>query len=100
MLVKHFKKEDGGWRINRSLRDAVQFREWNLLSDLRPLGIFDVVFCRNVLLYFDQPTKNSRAGRDRRADSAGWRAVPGRGGDGARDHRPVRAIDGIAGSLS
>ena len=35
----------------------MQFREWNLLSDLRPLGIFDVVFCRNVLLYFDQPTK-------------------------------------------
>ena len=57
MLVKYFKKEDSGWRINRSLRDAVQFREWNLLSDLRPLGIFDVVFCRNVLLYFDQPTK-------------------------------------------
>ena len=57
MLVKYFRKEDDGWRINRSLRDAVQFREWNLLSDLRPLGIFDVVFCRNVLLYFDQPTK-------------------------------------------
>jgi chemotaxis protein methyltransferase CheR len=35
----------------------VQFREWNLLTDLRPLGRFDVVFCRNVLIYFDQPTK-------------------------------------------
>ena len=35
----------------------VQYREWNLLADLRPLGQFDVVFCRNVLIYFDQPTK-------------------------------------------
>jgi len=35
----------------------VSFREWNLLADPRPLGMFDVVFCRNVLIYFDQPTK-------------------------------------------
>ena len=35
----------------------VQYRQWNLLADLRPLGRFDVVFCRNVLIYFDQPTK-------------------------------------------
>jgi chemotaxis protein methyltransferase CheR len=35
----------------------VQYREWNLLTDLRPLGQFDVVFCRNVLIYFDQATK-------------------------------------------
>ena len=35
----------------------MQFREWNLLTDLRPLGQFDIVFCRNVLIYFDQPTK-------------------------------------------
>jgi chemotaxis protein methyltransferase CheR len=34
-----------------------QFKEWNLLGDLRPLARFDVVFCRNVLIYFDQPTK-------------------------------------------
>ena len=57
MLVKHFTKEDARWRVKSHLRDAVVFREWNLLSDLRPLGMFDVVFCRNVLIYFDAATK-------------------------------------------
>jgi len=58
LLMKYFKKEDAGWRISQSLRDAVQFREFNLLADLRALGRFDIVFCRNVLIYFDQPTKS------------------------------------------
>ena len=57
MLVKHFGKEDGQWRVAQALRDMVSFKEWNLLSDLRALGRFDVVFCRNVLIYFDPPTK-------------------------------------------
>ncbi len=57
MLVKYFRKDAVGWRIDQKLRAMVQFREWNLLGDLRPLGQFDIVFCRNVLIYFDQPTK-------------------------------------------
>ena len=57
MLVKHFTKEAAHWRIKQALRDAVTFKPWNLLADLRPLGKFDVIFCRNVLLYFDPPTK-------------------------------------------
>ena len=57
LLVKHFRKEAGGWRVAEAIRRMVEFREWNLLADLRPLGRFDLVFCRNVLIYFDQPTK-------------------------------------------
>ena len=57
MLMRYFHKEESGWRISEAIRGMVQFREWNLLGDLRPLGQFDVVFCRNVLIYFDQPTK-------------------------------------------
>ncbi|MGC8475722.1 MAG: CheR family methyltransferase [Acetobacteraceae bacterium] len=57
MLVKHFRKEDANWRIAEPLRAAVTFREWNLLDNPTPLGRFDVVFCRNVLIYFDPPTK-------------------------------------------
>ena len=57
MLMRYFKREEAGWRISDSLRAMVQWREFNLLGDLRPLGRFDIVFCRNVLIYFDQPTK-------------------------------------------
>jgi len=57
LLVKYFKKKDESWQIDPGLRSMVQFKEWNLLRDLKPLGQFDVVFCRNVLIYFDQPTK-------------------------------------------
>ena len=57
-LVKYFKKKDESWQIDPTLRGMVQFREWNLLHDLRGLGSFDIVFCRNVLIYFDQPTKS------------------------------------------
>ncbi len=57
MLMRYFKKDEANWRISDTIRSMVKFREWNLLGDLRALGRFDVVFCRNVLIYFDQPTK-------------------------------------------
>ncbi len=56
-LVKYFKKRDDQWEIDPAIRAMVQYKEWNLLQDLKALGTFDVVFCRNVLIYFDQPTK-------------------------------------------
>ena len=57
MLVKHFRQEAGGWRISPAMRALARFGTGNLLGDLRPLGTFDVIFCRNVLIYFDAPTK-------------------------------------------
>ena len=57
LLVKHFRKDGAQWRLAEPIRAMASFREWNLLDDLRPLGSFDVVFCRNVLIYFDPPTK-------------------------------------------
>ena len=57
MLMRYFRKDDSNWRIADTIRGMAQFREFNLLADLRPLGRFDIVFCRNVLIYFDQPTK-------------------------------------------
>ena len=57
MLVQYFRKDGDNWRVTDALRAAVRFKEWNLLSDLQGLGRFDVVFCRNVLIYFDKMTK-------------------------------------------
>ena len=56
-LVKYFRKDGPQWRVHDTLRAMTIFREWNLLADPRPLGQFDVIFCRNVLIYFDQATK-------------------------------------------
>jgi chemotaxis protein methyltransferase CheR len=56
-LVKHFRKDGMNWRISDALRGMVGWRSFNLLDDPGALGRFDVVFCRNVLIYFDQPTK-------------------------------------------
>ncbi|MCB9949006.1 MAG: protein-glutamate O-methyltransferase [Rhodospirillaceae bacterium] len=56
-LVKYFRQRSDKWELTPDIRSMVTFREFNLLEDLRPLGQFDVIFCRNVLIYFDQPTK-------------------------------------------
>ena len=56
-LVKYFEKKDDQWQIKADIRAMIQYKELNLLHDLKSLGNFDVVFCRNVLIYFDQPTK-------------------------------------------
>jgi chemotaxis protein methyltransferase CheR len=57
MLVKYFTQVGEMWQIAPEIRAMVQFRPFNLLQDCSQLGGFDVVFCRNVLIYFDQPTK-------------------------------------------
>ncbi len=57
MLLKYFHKREDQWEINPAVRSMVQFKELNLLHDMKALGQFDVVFCRNVLIYFDPPTK-------------------------------------------
>lgn len=65
MLVKYFKKEGDLWQIDAALRAMVRYREFNLLDSLRGLGTFDVVFCRNVLIYFDAETKGQILARVR-----------------------------------
>ncbi|MCQ4161250.1 methyltransferase domain-containing protein [Roseomonas sp. GC11] len=57
MLVRYFRQEGGKWRILPELRAMARFEEANLLEPQRGLGLFDVIFCRNVLIYFDPPTK-------------------------------------------
>jgi chemotaxis protein methyltransferase CheR len=57
LLVKYFKQTGEFWQVNAEVRAMVQHRQLNLLHDFSQLGLFDVIFCRNVLIYFDQDTK-------------------------------------------
>jgi len=56
MLVKYFRQDGDRWRISSDLKGMVQFRQFSLLDDPSELGMFDIVFCRNVLIYFDETT--------------------------------------------
>jgi chemotaxis protein methyltransferase CheR len=57
LLVKYFKQTGELWQLNADIRAMVQHKQLNLLQDFSHLGTFDVIFCRNVLIYFDQDTK-------------------------------------------
>jgi chemotaxis protein methyltransferase CheR len=57
MLVKYFTQTGELWQLNADIRAMVQHRQLNLLQDFSHLGTFDLIFCRNVLIYFDQNTK-------------------------------------------
>ncbi len=57
MLVKHFTQLGDKWQLSEAIRKQIRFQPFNLLGDMRTLGSFDIIFCRNVLIYFDQPTK-------------------------------------------
>jgi chemotaxis protein methyltransferase CheR len=57
MLVKYFTQTGELWQLKADIRAMVQHRQLNLLQDFSHLGTFDVVFCRNVLIYFDQDAK-------------------------------------------
>ena len=63
LLVKYFKQNGELWQISPELRAMVQHRQLNLLHDFSQLGTFDIIFCRNVLIYFDQDTKINIFGR-------------------------------------
>jgi chemotaxis protein methyltransferase CheR len=57
LLLKYFRRVGLEWELKEEVRRMVRFRTFDLRSAMRSLGPFDVVFCRNVLIYFDQPTK-------------------------------------------
>ncbi len=57
-LLRYFSREGENWRIAEHLRSKVAFSNFNLLNSFEDRGPCDVVFCRNVLIYFDQQTRN------------------------------------------
>ncbi|WP_267428417.1 protein-glutamate O-methyltransferase CheR [Methylobacterium sp. GC_Met_2] len=57
-LIKYFNQVGEQWQIAQSLRNMVDYRQLNLLQSFTMLGQFDIIYCRNVLIYFDAPTKS------------------------------------------
>jgi len=58
LLIKYFTSlPDTSWQLKEPIRAMVQFKQQNLLEDYAALGKFDIIFCRNVLIYFDDDTK-------------------------------------------
>jgi chemotaxis protein methyltransferase CheR len=65
MLVRHFTRAGNEWEISPTLRRMITASECNLAAPLPRMGPFDVVYLRNVLIYFDLPTKQAILGRVR-----------------------------------
>ena len=58
-LVKYFRRVDGDWVLNDAVRRMIRFTTIDLRQPMRNLGPFDLVFCRNVMIYFDAVTKQN-----------------------------------------
>jgi chemotaxis protein methyltransferase CheR len=58
MRLRYFeRREDGNWRVSQELRQGVEFRVHNLLQEGPPERHFELIFCRNVMIYFDKKTQ-------------------------------------------
>lgn len=66
LLVRYFEGSGGQWTIKESLRKKVRFEQMNLIDQWKPMGPLDIVFLRNVLIYFDAPTKSQILGKIRK----------------------------------
>jgi chemotaxis protein methyltransferase CheR len=63
LLARHFVAEEGGYRIKDEIRAFATFKRWNLFDDFSSFGRFDIVFCRNVAIYFTEEDKRGLFGR-------------------------------------
>jgi chemotaxis protein methyltransferase CheR len=59
LLIKHFTQVGELWQIAPDIRSMIKYQQLNLLADFAKLGRFDLILCRNVLIYFDTETKIS-----------------------------------------
>lgn len=59
MLTRYFERDGVRWKVRDEIRSLVRFRTINLVEPLPPLPRMDIIFLRNVLIYFDEPTRRS-----------------------------------------
>jgi chemotaxis protein methyltransferase CheR len=56
-MVRFFTQQGADWAVKPEIKRMVQFRQFNVLNDFSTVGPFDVIFFRNILIYFDSSTK-------------------------------------------
>mgnify|MGYP003579903414 CR=1 FL=1 len=78
-MVTFFEETKAGWRVRDSLRRMVRFETHNLLEAPPPPARFDLILCRNVLLYFDRSTRERAFDRLAQSLAPGRRLVLGGG---------------------
>ncbi|QDU80927.1 Chemotaxis protein methyltransferase Cher2 [Polystyrenella longa] len=57
LLMKHFEQNDKGWKVKEDLKKGMRWERFNLLDSYNRFGVFDLIMCRNVLIYFENKTK-------------------------------------------
>jgi chemotaxis protein methyltransferase CheR len=57
LLVKHFQRAGLDWQLKENVRRMARFSIFDLRQNMGSLGYFDLVLCRNVLIYFDMETR-------------------------------------------
>lgn len=57
LLIKHFERHDETWALSPRIRQMVRWKRVNVMGDMRGLGEFDVIFCRNLVTAFDEPAR-------------------------------------------
>jgi chemotaxis protein methyltransferase CheR len=78
LLLRYFQRAGVDWQLCDLVRRMVRFEQIDLRNPMRGLGPFDLVFCRNVLIYFDGPTKKNIMREIRRTLSpGGWLLLGG-----------------------
>lgn len=74
---RYFKQVGDSWQVNEAIRSRITFRELNLMQSYTSLGKFDVIFCRNVLIYFSTELKKDILSRMAKALNPGGYLVLG-----------------------
>jgi len=73
----YFNEVNGGWEVNQQIKERVTFRQFDLKKTFVSLGMFDIIYCRNVLIYFSSEIKRDILSRMARALKPGGYLVLG-----------------------
>ena len=86
---RFFRQDDRGWIVDASLRRMIEFRRLNLVRPLPNLGTFDLILCRNFLIYLDDDTRRRLCRGPPSSPQSGWDPDDRRGRESLRRDRCV-----------